>query len=247
MSGKRTAVVGGCGGIGRSVVERLIAQGDAVVVLDLAESIAAAPPVAGVRTIAFDGRDREGTAAAIEMLAGGGALDGLVITSGYAGQRRSLAETPLADIDDVLAGNLMLPLLFLRAVPRLFGRAGGAVVLVSTDMVYAPQPGYGAYVAAKAGVIGLARVAAKELAPAVRVNLVAPGAVDTPFLRGGLGRGADPKAPLRFDPAAYLAQVPLGRMGEADDVADPILFLLSDASRYMTGEVLHLSGGAVMA
>ena len=79
----------------------------------------------------------------------------------------------------------------------------------------------------------------------VSANVVAPTAVDTAFIRGGTGRGGDDSNESHIDVEAYEKTVPLGRIAVPDDVVGPILFLLGDASRYMTGQVLHISGGAI--
>lgn len=249
-AGRRMAVVGACGGIGSAVVAALIDAGCEVAALDLPVSLERAPPPAGVAfCVPIDGRDPESVKQAFAALGKRwDAIDGLVIASGFAGPRQPLADTPIVAFDEVLAGNLRLTALVLQAAaPAIRRGVDPAVVLLSSDMAYAPQAGYAAYVAAKAGVVALGRSVAREWAPLVRVNIVSPGAVDTPFLRGGMGRAAVLDAPLRFDMAAYLAQVPLGRMADADDIVGPVLFLLGPASRYLTAEVLHVSGGAVMA
>lgn len=81
----------------------------------------------------------------------------------------------------------------------------------------------------------------------MRVNAVAPGGVDTALLRGGYGQGgSEDGKPLRLDVDAYVAHVPLGRIGVADDIAAPVLFLLSDAAACISGQVLHVNGGAPM-
>lgn len=248
--GTRIAVAGACGGIGAAVVRALLDAGCQVAALDLAASLERAPPPEGVAfDIAFDGRDEASVTSAFAAIGRAwDGLDGLVVASGFAGARAPLAVTGCDAFDEIVAGNLRLTALVLREAARLLGRGQEAsAVVLSSDMAYAPQPGYAAYVAAKAGIVALARAVAREWAPRVRVNIVAPGAVDTPFLRGGMGRTDDLDAPLRFDMTAYLAQVPLARLAVADDVAGPVLFLLGPASRYLTGEVLHVSGGAVMA
>ena len=78
----------------------------------------------------------------------------------------------------------------------------------------------------------------------MRANVVAPGAVDTAFLRGGTGRSGEDRQPI--DTTAYGAMVPLKRIAEPDDIVGPILFLLGSASRYMTGQTLWVNGGAYM-
>jgi 3-oxoacyl-[acyl-carrier protein] reductase len=96
-------------------------------------------------------------------------------------------------------------------------------------------------------VIALTKAVAIENAPRIRANAVAPAAVDTAFLRGGTGRGGDePGRAEHVDREAYVKAIPLGRIAVAEDVVGPILFLLGDASRFMTGQVLYVNGGAVM-
>lgn len=247
---RRIAVVGACGGIGAAVVAALLEARCAVAALDLPASLQRAPPPDGVSVVQpIDGRDAQSVSEAFAALAGHwDAIDGLVVASGFAGPRQPLADTSVHAIDEVIAGNLRLTALVLQAAAPLITRGiDAAAVLLSSDMAYAPQPGYAPYVAAKAGIVALGRSVAREWAPGVRVNIVSPGAVDTPFLRGGMGRADILDAPLRFDMAAYLAQVPLGRLALAADIVGPILFLLGPASRYLTAEVIHVSGGAVMA
>lgn len=248
--GRRIVVVGACGGIGAAVLNALIKAECAVAALDLPVSLNNAPPSQHVALVQpIDGRDAASVLTAFAALeARWDGIDGLVVASGFTGPRMSLADTPVVAFDEVISGNLRLTAIVLQAAARLIARGtDAAVVLLSSDMAYAPQPGYAPYVAAKAGIVALGRSVAREWAPDVRVNIVSPGAVDTPFLRGGMGRAAVTDAPLRFDMQTYLAQVPLGRLAVAEDVVGPILFLLGSASRYLTGEVIHVSGGAVMA
>ncbi len=112
-------------------------------------------------------------------------------------------------------------------------------------MAQKPSPGYGSYGVAKAGVIALTKLVAAEEAPLIRANAVAPAAVDTAFLRGGTAHGA-PGQEMRLDLDAYLRTVPLARLATPEDVVGPILFLLSPAARYVTGQTLHINGGSLM-
>jgi 3-oxoacyl-[acyl-carrier protein] reductase len=107
--------------------------------------------------------------------------------------------------------------------------------------------GYAPYAIAKNAIITLTRTLAKELAPSIRVNCVAPGAVQTPFLGKGTGRGGKQgDMPERVDIEVFKKLVPLKRIAQPSDVAEPILFLMSDAARYITGQTLHINGGAMM-
>lgn len=142
-----------------------------------------------------------------------------MIASGFAGQRQPIDQWGVGEIDYILNGNLRLMTLCLRAAVPLLRHGGPAsVVLLTSDMAYIPQPGYAPYVAAKAGMVAMGQAVARELAPNVRINFVSPGAVDTPFLRGGRGRSQTPDAPLRFDMNDYLSKVPLARMATAQDI-----------------------------
>lgn len=107
------------------------------------------------------------------------------------------------------------------------------------------MPGMGAYATSKGGLISLTKGLAAELAPAIRVNSVAPGAVETDFMSGGTGRFTKRDDRSWFDTMSekYRSTIPLGRVAEPDDIVGPILFLSGQASRYMTGQVLHLNGG----
>lgn len=246
-AGSNIAVIGACGGIGSDIVQKLVAADCKVVAVDLQVSLDEAPSVAH-HSLAFDGRDErsiEKMSHELQQLMP--RIDGLVIASGFAGQRMPLTAWSVQAIDEIISGNLRLTTLCLRALlPLLLHGDAASVVLITSDMAYVPQPGYAPYVAAKAGLVAMGQSVAREVAPSVRINFVSPGAVDTPFLRGGRGRTADPDAPLRFDMDEYLKKIPLARLAVAEDVTGPTLFLLGPGSSYMTGNILHISGGAYM-
>ena len=105
------------------------------------------------------------------------------------------------------------------------------------------NPDYGPYSAAKAAVVALTRTLAREQAPRIRCNCVSPGGINTPFLTGGTGRD---RVEQRLRVEDYEKKVPLGRIGEPEDVTGPILFLLSPAASYITVQVLKINGGALM-
>jgi 3-oxoacyl-[acyl-carrier protein] reductase len=104
-------------------------------------------------------------------------------------------------------------------------------------------PTYGAYTISKTGLMALTKQLALELAPGVRVNAVAPSAVDTAFSRGGTGSD-ESEPPTDYESLKKL--IPMGRVAVADDIVGPIVFLLGDDSRYMTGQVLWITGGMYM-
>src|SRR5690606_38039821 len=103
----------------------------------------------------------------------------------------------------------------------------------------------GAYAASKGGLISLTKALAAEYAPQIRVNAVAPGAVETDFLAGGTGRESIENDRSWFDNLKdkYVANIPLGRTATPADIAGPIFCLCGSSARYMTGQLLHLNGG----
>lgn len=165
---------------------------------------------------------------------------------GYMSQARSLADTPTEVWQDIMRGNLDAAFYLSRAaLPHLHRSDRASLVHVASGLGSWARPMFGAYGPAKAGMILLVRELALENAPRVRVNAVAPGAVDTAFLRGGTGRSDESAAPT-LDPSSYGKVVPLGRMAVPQDVTDPILFLISPASAYITGQNLQINGGTYM-
>jgi NAD(P)-dependent dehydrogenase (short-subunit alcohol dehydrogenase family) len=227
MTGQPTAIVtGAASGIGRATAERLLRDGWRVVGVDLSREI---PPA--LTGVVGDAADEEVLRRA--LAAAGDTLHGLVCAAG-------LPPTgpwdDLAHWHEVLRVDLTGPFLALRlCLPALVAGKGAAVVvgsIVGSVEGSARSPGYAA---AKAGLAGLARSMALIGAPdGVRVNLVEPGAIDTGF------------DPPRF-PADERPDVPLGRMGTADEVAGAIAYLLGADAAYITGAVLRVDGGRTIA
>ncbi|RVT84431.1 SDR family oxidoreductase [Rhodobacteraceae bacterium CCMM004] len=234
----RLAVIGGAGGIGRALCARARSQGTDVVVMDLAASLAAQPDTGERREI--DLADPAMIARAFDGL---GPVDGVVNLAGYMSPLAPLAETPAETLRAVLETNLAGAATVSRAA-RPWIRPGGALVHVASGLAHNVRPGFGPYAMAKAGMIALTKTLALEWAPAVRVNAVAPGAVDTAFLRGGTGRAAA-DAPT-VDTSAYAAATPMGRMAVPEDVVGPILFLLGPDAGFVTGQVVWVNGGNYM-
>lgn len=242
--GTRIAVVGGCGGIGRAVVRAALGCDMRVTILDLPASLEQAPPPDAARIVPIDVTDPASVTAAFAGLDG---LDALVNLAGFTAPKAPVETLDPAQWDAVVGANLTGAFLVAQAVLPLLrasgaGKTPGSLVHVSSGLAARLMPGYGPYGAAKAGLIALTKSIAVENAPLVRANAVAPGAVDTEFLRGGTGRGA---AGGRLDVSAYASTIPMGRIATADDVAGPILFLCGPGAAYMTGQVLWINGGAL--
>lgn len=248
---RRVLVAGGCGGMGQALVAACVDLSLDVVVLDLPRSIEGTQPVHGARYIACDIADEGQVRAAVrEIGSDSPTLDGLVNLAGYTGERIPIESMSAEEWDAIHGASLRGAFLLAREAAPLLRRCaqdGGrpAVVLVSsTFAVRVPHVGYGPYATAKAGVLNLVRVLATEWAPEIRVNGIAPGVVETPFLTGGTGRA---RKSTGLDLDRYVNGVPLGRLGKAQDIAGPILFLLGDAAAYITGQTLHVNGGTFMA
>ncbi len=238
---KKLAILGGCGGIGRQLVTDAQDAGWTPVVFDLAKSIET-HPLAEVEMHAVDASDAHDMERAAARLTE--PLLGFVNLCGFMSGEGPLTERAPDEWMDVMGGNLNAAFFAARAfAPRI--RSGGAVVQVGSGLGHFARPGYGPYAVAKAGIAAITRQMALELAPDIRVNCVAPSAVDTAFLRGGTGRSAE-NEPMQLDVDAYATAIPMKRVAVPADVTGPILFLLSDQSRYVTGQVLHVNGGAFM-
>lgn len=223
-AGTRVAVIGGTRAIGRAVVGALAAAGAAVAVLDLPDALAHSRPEESVRSIALDPTDAASVATALAQLADWRALDACVMLPCATCDRDPVATAAPGAWEGAIAGELRSTFLIARRMLPLLSRGRDpALVLAASCLGAVGRPGYRPCSAARAGVIALTRTLALEAAPLVRVNCVAPH-IET----------------------ADEAQAPLGRPVMADDVAGPLLFLLGPAARYMTGQTLHVNGGAHM-
>lgn len=249
FEGRRVAIFGGCGGIGKALVQALIDKGAVPIVFDLPASIQRHGVPGGVLAHSVDASDPESVKRAVGELATQlDAIDGLVNLVGFSRERLPVSDIPDELWNEVIDGNLRSAFFIARAVLPLLRKGNDpAIVNISSGLALKPTPGYGPYSVSKAGVLALTRLLAQENAPTVRANAVAPSAVDTAFLRGGTGRGGDEgDKSVRLDLGAYLRTVPLGRLATATDVVGPILFLLSRQSAYVTGQTLHVNGGLLM-
>jgi len=172
-----------------------------------------------------------------------GGIDFLVNNAGispkHKGRKQNLWEMSIEEWDRVMAVNIRGAFLCCRmAVPKMIERNGGAIVNVSSLAAKVGSAVTGChYVISKAGVVGLTKSLAREVAEyGIRVNAVAPGRIDTPMIWD---------VPPEVN-EQYVRTIPLKRLGKAEDVADGILFLLSDAASYITGLVLDVNGGLGM-
>jgi NAD(P)-dependent dehydrogenase (short-subunit alcohol dehydrogenase family) len=236
FAGRVAVVTGAAGALGRAVVEQLVARGASVVAVDLepvAETAAVAAVEGDVAVAATAGR---AVALAEERFGG---MDVLVCNAGRI-IWKPVVDTTEEEWDRVQAVNVKGAFLFCRAaVPAMRERGGGAIVCTASISGVVGLPLQSAYSASKGAIVQLTRQLAVELAPDIRVNAVAPGAIDTPFLHR-LVETADDPAGLT---AAIVADHPLGRIASADEVARTIVFLASDAAAFVTGAILPVDGG----
>lgn len=245
LGGRTVLVIGASRGIGRQAA-LVCAQAGANLVLaarstgDL-EEVAAAARKAGAPqalVVPTDAADEAAVEAAVARAAElSGKLDVLIHVAG--GQRffAALADTRTAGWDKVMDLNLRGPFLACRAaLPRM--PRGGAIVNVASVAGLESSPTIGVYGAAKAGLIGMTRTLAVEAAPqGVRVNCLAPGWVRTELTRR---LWSDPEMSR-----ATIGGVPMGRWGEVEELAGPLLLLASDAGSYITGATLVVDGGGL--
>ncbi|MFL5266188.1 MAG: SDR family NAD(P)-dependent oxidoreductase [Stellaceae bacterium] len=246
FTGKVAVVTGGGNGIGAATCRAFAAAAAQVAVLDrdrsAAETIAAEITRGNGRAAAYalDVADR----VAFDRLTGeiASAWGGIDILVNGAGTtvRRMIGETSAEDWDRVIAVNLTGAFNGIQAVlPHMRARGGGAIVNIAS--IAGQRISFGGtanYSASKAGLLGLTRHAAYELAPdKIRVNAVCPGPTATGF--GGA-------RPTEEGKAVRAQKIPLGRMCEPEDIADPILFLAGDAARMITGVALTVDGGVLV-
>ncbi|MEW6464031.1 SDR family oxidoreductase [Ectopseudomonas khazarica] len=241
-SGQTVLVTGGAQGIGRGIVEAFAASGAQVLIADLRLDTAQAladelnARDLSAEAVGIDLADRE---AITTLFASLPRLDVLVHNAGYFPLTAFADITPQV-LERTLAVNLSALFWLSQGALPLFSRQGGGNVLV-TSSVTGPRvayPGLSHYAASKAGVNGFIRSAALELAPlGVRVNGVEPGMIRTPAM-DNLGDS--------LLSARIAASVPLGRLGEPQDIAGAMLFLASEHACYVTGQTLVVDGGATL-
>lgn len=246
--GSRIVLAGGAGGIGRACVSACQELDLVPVVMDLALSIENASELDTVERIAFDARNDISIQAAIESVAKHSSeIDGFVFLSGFPIlPRRSLDQVSTDQWDELMAVNLRSAyLLATGLLPLLLRSEKPAIVMVASSLAYQVMPGMAAYATSKGGLVSLTKAIAMENAPRLRANVVAPGAVETSFLSGGISREEVSNDRTWFNRISenYVASIPLQRVAVPADIVGPIMFLLGDASSYMTGQVLHLNGG----
>jgi 2-hydroxycyclohexanecarboxyl-CoA dehydrogenase len=243
-------VTGGGGGIGGATCRRLAAEGAKVAVFDLnqatAEQVAAQIRADGgaAQAVRCDITDRasvdQAIAATQEAL---GPVDVLVNNAGW-DVFKPFVKTVPAEWERLIAVNLTGALHMLHAVlPGMAERRAGRIVNVASDAARGGSSGEAVYSACKGGLVALSKTLAREHArQGITVNVVCPGPTDTALLAGVAEGARDPAKLLE----AFRSAIPLGRLGQPDDLAGAIAFFASDDAGFVTGQVVSVSGGLTM-
>lgn len=251
FNGKTVVVTGGGGGIGGASCRRFAAEGARVAVLDLnpdtAGEVADAIVAAGGTARAFccDITDRASVDAAVAATeAGLGPIDVLVNNAGW-DVFKPFVKTEPAHWERLIAINLTGALHMHHAVlPLMAARRRGRIVNIASDAARVGSSGEAVYAACKGGLVALSKTLAREHARhGITVNVVCPGPTDTALFADYKAGAGNPEKLIE----AFTRSIPLGRIGQPDDLPGAIAFFASDDAGYVTGQVLSVSGGLTMA
>ena len=240
LSGRRIVVTGAASGLGAAIAALFAAEGASLALLDRDQAGATAKAKdLSAFAVAADVTDHAAVQDAAERVAQKlGGVDGIVNAAGILQLTAFEASEP-ADWQKTIAVNLTGPWNVCRAMlPHLRKSKTAAIVNVASGLGLRPAANYSSYAASKGGLIALTRALAVELAPAIRVNALCPGAVETPMT-----------APLLRDPAARAqaaANYPLGRLGTPLEIAQAALFLIGPESGFVTGIAMPIDGGRAL-
>lgn len=250
FDGKTIIVTGGGGGIGGATCQRLARDGAKVAVFDMnleaAQKVVDAIQAAGGTAAAFqcDITSREQVDAAVAAtIAQLGPIDVLVNNAGW-DVFKPFTKTVPAEWDKLIAINLTGALHMHHAVlPGMVERKTGRIVNVASDAARGGSSGEAVYSACKGGLVALSKTLAREHArQGINVNVVCPGPTDTALLAGVAEGARDPAKLIE----AFKSAIPLGRLGQPDDLAGAIAFFASDDASFITGQVISVSGGLTM-
>ncbi len=243
LDGRVAVIVGAGSGIGAASAKGLAAFG--------AHAVCADVNLNGVKAVAAEiaAAGQAGEAVRVDLTEPAsitGLLDAVgtshrsldvLVTTPSINIRKTLVRSTDEEFDRIVGLNLKGTFRLLRDAGKVMAQQGrGSIIVVSSIRAQSVEPGQGIYAATKAAQVQMARTLASELGPqGVRVNVIAPGVIDTPLV-----------SPIKTHPEwyqAYAARSILGRWGEADEMAGPVIFLASDASSFVTGAVLFVDGG----
>ncbi|MCU1480465.1 MAG: Short-chain dehydrogenase [Subtercola sp.] len=252
LNGNVAVITGGASGIGLASVQRFVAEGARVAIGDISDEQGARIAEELGDAAIFVHTDVTDEAAIANIITVAvekfGRLDIMFNNAGNQGDTSAMAELNADGFDRTLALLTRSVALGHKYASQQFQKQGGGGVIISTSSVAGLQGAWAgaAYTAAKHAVIGLVRQAAAEFAPlGIRSNAIAPGTIMTPIMANAFGVPREDATEF----LAYLSQelgpkIPLGRVGEPEDIADVAVFLASDLARYVTGTVIPIDGGA---
>lgn len=231
LAGRRAVVTGAASGIGLGIAKAFLDAGATVAGIDLPGRTRPEFPVFGL-DLRVEQEVVDGVAEAIRRLGG---IDILVNCAGTDGEG-PLDSLDIADFDRLYAVNLRGTVLSAREALRRMGD-GGRIINIASELAFAGRAGAGCYCATKGAILSLTRSWARELAPRILVNAVAPGPTDTPLM-----------AFADMTPEQQAAEIdnPMGRLGTVAEVASVVVFLASPAASFITGQCYSVDGGAAM-
>jgi 3-oxoacyl-[acyl-carrier protein] reductase len=245
LAGRTALVTGAASGIGRAIALSFARAGASVAInhwgrLEEAREVYAAIEVLGGHAIVIeaDVTSEQQVGAMVQAVQATLGPIGILVNCAGIIQEKPFLETTLADWDRMLSTDLSSVFINCRAVlPGMVAQGGGVVINIASDLGILGREAYAPYCAAKAGVIGLTRSLAREFAPDIRVNAIAPGPVDTAMVS---------LANMSPEWIEKEKNIPQRRFAQADEIAATALFLASDLSRFYCGQVLGPNGGSVM-
>ena len=245
MTDKTVLITGAAGGIGRATVTLFAEKGWRVIGVDRAE-FGNGFPANGLFVWADISQGEAIEAIFAQAQEYTDSLDALVNNAAMQ-VAKPLVETTVEEWDSVMAANLRSVFLGVKlAHPLLKARGGGTIVNVSSVHAIQTSANIAAYAASKGGLLALTRAMAIEFAPDnIRVNAILPGAVDTPMLRAGLGRGHVGKGDVQSRLDNLARKTVSGKVGKPEEIAHAIYFLAdNEQSSFMTGQAMIVDGGA---
>ena len=237
FQGKKVLVTGAAGGIGKSLVRKLRAEGASVAITDIT--------IGNVEAEAHFPGDLSAAQFCDELPSKAtDALGGLDILINNAGiiRRGKITEATDDDFKSTMAVNIEAPFRLCRStIPIMAKNGGGSIVNTASCWGLSPGPDHPIYIMSKAALASFTQCLGRDHAHQnIRVNAVCPNEVNTPMIRSGFSiRGLDPEKAIK----ELNDTVPLGRIAEPDDISDVILFLASDEARYMCGSLVEVNGG----
>ena len=237
FKGKKALVTGAAGGIGKSIVKKLRAEGASVAITDIAITNVEAEAhfLGDLSTAQFCDELPNKARDAL------GGLDILINNAGII-RRGKITEATDDDFKSTIAVNIEAPFRLCRStIPIMEKNGGGSIVNTASCWGLSPGPDHPIYIMSKAALASFTQCLGRDHAHQnIRVNAVCPNEVNTPMIRTGFSiRGLDPERAIK----ELNKTVPLGRIAEPDDISDVILFLASDEARYMCGSLVEVNGG----